>query len=261
MERKLRALGETAQQDQQQRGHEHRIGLDLCHLPQHGADFVGASNLAQQHKATEHGQAASTGHGQCLTGACPCVGTVAPVAHQQEGRQTGELPEHHQQQQVVRQDHPQHGRHEQHHLAVELGHRVLQTEVEVGIDDDQQPDEQDESRKHQGQAVQPEHQVQTNLRHPLPAVHHHLTRHHSRGMGDQQHEAGQSDQSSGQGSQQTGFRPQPHGRQGTQQERQQNNEQQHGMSFRLTVDSKSKFLRPRCGFHQVPWLSRPARLR
>ena len=101
MERKLRALGEGPHQNQEQRGQEHRIGLYGGHIAQHFTQLIRARNLTQQHKATQHGQAAAPGHGQGLTGPGACVGPVAPITDQQEGRDAGQLPKHHQEQQVV----------------------------------------------------------------------------------------------------------------------------------------------------------------
>jgi hypothetical protein len=141
-----------------------------------------------------------------------------------ERRQAGQLPEHHQQQQVVRQRHTQHGRHEQHHLAVELARRVLGAQVEVRVEHDQQADEQDQPRKQQGETIQPERQVQPDLGHPGPGVAHRLARHHRRRMAQQHGQTGSGDRAGRQGGQQTGLRTEPECGCGAQQKWQQHDQ-------------------------------------
>ena len=181
VKRELRALGERTHQDQQQSWQEHGVRLNLDRFGGQHADLVAAADLTQQHKAPEHGQAATTRDRQSLACAGAGVGPVAPIAHQQEGRNAGQLPEHHQHQEVVRQHHAQHGGHEQHHQAEELGRRIFRGQVVGGIQDDAQANEQNQAGKHERQTVQTEGDVQPERRYPRPVFHHRrATEHHGR---------------------------------------------------------------------------------
>ena len=202
VERELRAFGKGPQQNQEQRRQEHRVSLDHGHFVQHFTQLVGARNLTQEHKAPQHGQAAAPGHGQGLTGTGAGIGPVAPITHQQERRDAGQLPKHHQEQQIVRQHHAQHGGHEQHHFAVKLAGRILGAQVIVRIQNDHQPDEQDQAREHHRQAIKAERQVQPDLGHPGPGVHHRFARQHGRGHGQQQAQTGGRDRARRAGGQQ-----------------------------------------------------------
>ena len=217
MEGELRTFGKGPQQNQQQCGQKHGVGLNVGHVVEHGTELISARNLAKQHKAPQHGQTATAGHRQRLTGTGSGIGPVTPITHQQERRHTGQLPEHHQQQQVVRQHHTQHGGHEEHHLAVELARRILGTQVIVRIQDDHQPDEQDQARKHQRQAIKAKRQVQPELGHPRPGIEYGLARQHGRGHRQQQAQTGGRDRACRTSGQKSRAGTQPERGQGSQQ--------------------------------------------
>ena len=177
MKGKLRTLGEAAEQDQQQRGRVARVGLNNRAQAHHLAQFIGAGNLAKQYKAAQHRKPPAASNGQRHARAFAGVGAVLPIAHQQERRNAGQLPEHDQQQQVVRQRNAQHCGHEQHQRAVELADGVILAEVEVRVQDDQQSDAGDQERKHQRQAIKPQAQIQADFGHPGNEVVPHLAAH------------------------------------------------------------------------------------
>ena len=101
MKWELCTFGKTAEQDQNQRRRVTRVGLNLRTQAGHLAQFIRAGNLAKQHEAAQHGQA--TASGDCQRHACAFarISPMLPVADQQKRRNTGELPEHDQQQKVV----------------------------------------------------------------------------------------------------------------------------------------------------------------
>ena len=161
MERELRRLGEGAEQDQPQRQWIQCMRLDLLARGQHHREFVAAGDVAEQQDAGEHGQTAAAGDGQRHARAAPRVGAVLPVADQQERTQTGEFPEHEQQQQVFGQHDAEHRGHEQQQQTVEAPHRIVFRQVVARIQDDQQADAQDQQREQQRQSIQPQREVQT----------------------------------------------------------------------------------------------------
>jgi hypothetical protein len=92
-----------------------------------------------------------------------------PEADQQIARQAGQLPEQHQQQQVVGQHHAQHGAHEEQQEGEEARCRILGRQVPGGIEHHQRADAGDEQRQQPGQAVEPKAQCHAQLRQPLHA--------------------------------------------------------------------------------------------
>ena len=93
---------------------------------------------------------------------------MRPEADQQERADAGHFPEHHQQQQVARQHHAQHGAHEQQQVAVEAVRVVLLAQVVARVQHHQRADAQHHPGEHPGQPVQPQREGQPDLRQPLP---------------------------------------------------------------------------------------------
>ena len=178
VEGELRRFGETAQQDQDQRRQIPVRRLDRLFLRQDHRQIEAARESAQNEHARDHRQPAGTGDGQRHPRALPPFGQVFPIADQQKGRERGQLPEHQQQQDVVRQHDAQHRPLEQQQIGVELPHRVRRGQVEPGIEDDQQADPQDQQGKQQTQPVQHEIGVQPQLRQPVDAGLNHLAAQH-----------------------------------------------------------------------------------
>ena len=182
MERELRRLGEGTQQHQQQRRQIARIGLDQIAAVEHRLHVEGPDDMADQQETGQHRQPAHAGDGQGHAGASSCLALLVPVADQQKRRQAGQFPEYPQQQQVVGHDDADHGSHEQHQVGVEPRHAVVRRQIIAGIQNDQQPDAQDQQQKQQREPVEPERQIEPQLRHPAHAEVIHLAGDHSRRM-------------------------------------------------------------------------------
>ncbi len=185
MERELRRFGETAQEDQDERGQIHRARLDRLLLRQDHAQVMASGDLAQDQHPRDHRQPAKPGDGQRHARALPPLGQVLPVADQQEGRERGQLPEDEQQQDVVRKHDPHHRPLEEQQIGIELPHRILARQVEPRVEDDQQTDAKDQPGKEQPQPVEHEIDVQAERGQPVKAKGQHLAAHH-RGCTDQQ---------------------------------------------------------------------------
>ncbi|MNV27203.1 hypothetical protein D3C71_1183430 [compost metagenome] len=196
VERELGALGEDAGQDQEQGIRVQRTGADQIAGGEHRIQFEAAHDAADQQHAAEQGQAAAAGDHQGHPGTLAGILTVRPEADQQERADAGHFPEHHQQQQVAREHHAQHGAHEQQQVAVETVGAVAGTEVVVGVHHHQRTDGQHHAGEHPGQAVQAQREGQADLRYPLPVTADDPAVHDGRGHRRQQR---QSSQRSGRG--------------------------------------------------------------
>jgi len=191
MERHLGALGEAAAQDEQQRQRVQRVRAHLLATREQFRDLVGAGDLPQQHEAGQHHQPAAAGDGQrhARTGARGFQ--APPVTDEQERRDAGQLPEHQQQQQVVRQHDAQHRGHEQHQRGEEFARRVVVVQVVGGVDDDQHADAGDQPAEHQAQGIQPEIGVEADRRRPFGLRQQWLAGQHRRCLLQQQAQRGQ----------------------------------------------------------------------
>ena len=193
MERELRRLGETAQQDQDQRRDIQRIGLDQRAVLQDHRQIVTAHDLPEDQHPPDHRKATQAGHGKGHTRALPPFGQVFPVPDQQEGRQRCQLPENEQKQDVVGQNDPDHRPLKQQQVGEKLPHVVVAAEVVARIGDDQKADTKDQQRKEEPEPVQHQGKVQPQHRHPVDPRHHDLARQNGRQVGQQSDEGGQRD--------------------------------------------------------------------
>ena len=191
MERELRRLGKTAEQDQDQRGHIERIGLDQFTVLKDHAEVIAAYDLAQDQHAADHRKPAHTGDGKRHARALASLGQVFPIADQQEGRQRCQLPEDQQKQDVVGHDDPHHRALKQQQIGKELAHVIVAAEVVPRIGDDQQSDAQDQESEKETQPVQHQREIQSQSRHPVDARHHDLARKDGGQICQQAHESHQ----------------------------------------------------------------------
>ncbi len=142
--------------------------------------------MADHQDAGEQRETAAAGDGQGHARALAGFLAVAPEADQQKGRQASQLPEHHQQQQVFRQYHAQHGAHEQQQVGEEAADRLVLAQVIGGIEDHQQAHDQDHQGEHQAQAVQAQAEVQAQGRQPVQSLQQHGAVEHGRQLRSQQ---------------------------------------------------------------------------
>ncbi len=182
VERELRALGEDAGQHQEQGVGVQRAGADLLASGQHHVQVEAADDAADQQHATEQGQATATGDHQRHACAFAGVLAVRPEADQQERTDAGHFPEDHQQQQVARQHHAQHGAHEQQQVAVEAVRVVLLAQVVARVQHHQRADAQYQPGEHPRQPVQAQGEVQADLWQPGHQGANHLAIEHRRGQ-------------------------------------------------------------------------------
>ena len=125
VERELCRFGETAQQDQQERRHIERRGLDGLAVLQDVAEVVAARDVAQDQHSADQRKPARTGHSQRHARTLAAFGQVFPIADQQEGRQRCQLPEDQQKQDVVRQDDPHHRALKEQQVGEEFAHVIV----------------------------------------------------------------------------------------------------------------------------------------
>ncbi len=95
---------------------------------------------------------------------------MSPKADQQEGREARQLPEHQQQQHVLRKDDAQHGGHEQHEQSIKSADAVLRGQVITRIENDEQPNTKNQQPKHEAQPVEPERKIEPEVRQPPPTL-------------------------------------------------------------------------------------------
>ena len=112
VEGKLGRLGEGPHQDQKQCRQVEPVRPDEFARLQDGGYPEAAGDVPQEQEPGQHGQATGAGDNQGHEGAPTGSLAMAPEADQEVGTERGQLPEDHQQQQVVGQDHPEHGPHE-----------------------------------------------------------------------------------------------------------------------------------------------------
>jgi hypothetical protein len=94
------------------------------------------------------------------------IGAMVPVADQQEGGEAGQLPEHHQLDEIARQHHPQHRAHEGQQEGEEARHRVVRRHVVARVQHHQQTERQDQHGEHPRQTIDPQHERQPLRRQP-----------------------------------------------------------------------------------------------
>jgi hypothetical protein len=173
VEGELRALGQRAQQHQAQRQRIERMGTHRVPRLQDGVELEAADDVAQDQHAGQQCQTAGGRDGEGHAGSAAGVLAVRPVADQQEGEDTGQLPEHHQLHQVARDHHAEHGAHETQQQRIEARGRVVGRQVVARVEGDQQAHAADQHREHPGEAVQPDNDVDAQAGHPGHALRHH----------------------------------------------------------------------------------------
>ncbi len=174
VERELRALGQRAQRHQDQGRQVQRMGADLVAGGEHRIELVAANDVAQDQYAGEQAQAAGGGDGERHARTAAGIVTVLPIADQEEGREAGEFPEHHQLDQVAGQDHAHHRAHECQHVGIEARHRIFLGHVVARVQDHQEANAEHHDREQPGQAVHAHDEVQAEQRQPLIALQYHL---------------------------------------------------------------------------------------
>ena len=177
----LGRLREGAGEDQDER-HRHqaigwRIGHDL--VQREGPGFE-----ADQDETAQEGETTGSSDHECL-GRCVASGSfVVGESDEQEGADRGELPEDEDQDEVVGQDETEHRAGEegqQASEATELGHLA---EVREAVEVDQHADARDQRNHQQGQTIESERELETELGDPGPLLADDTPIEHRRGLGE-----------------------------------------------------------------------------
>ena len=79
---------------------------------------------------------------------------MLPIADEEERRETRELPENGEEEEVVGEHHSEHRPHEEREARIELARRVGGTEVVARVQNHEQTDPKDQERKEQCEAVE-----------------------------------------------------------------------------------------------------------
>src|SRR6185437_1812892 len=119
-----------------------------------------------EEKAGEHGETTAASDGKRHARALPRALAMLPVADQKERRKTRELPEDREKQEVVREHDAEHRPHEQREPRVELAGWVSRFEVVACIENDEQSDAEDQQHEEQGEAVEPQADVEVDAGDP-----------------------------------------------------------------------------------------------
>ena len=167
MERKLRALGESAQQQQNKGREVQRVIAHLLAGSKHMIEVVAAHNVADDQHAPQQAQAARAGDGERHARAAPRIAPVVPVADQQERKQAGQFPEERQLNDVARQHHARHRTHEGQKKREEARHRIGGRHVIACIQHHQRADAQHQHAEHPRKAIHADDQVQAQSGQPF----------------------------------------------------------------------------------------------
>jgi hypothetical protein len=164
VERHLRALGERADQDEQQR---HRDGPARGRVGQELRQRGRAGRLPEEDEAGQHHEPAERRDEQCLLRRAATVLALVVEADEQVGGDAGELPEDVEQDQVV-------GEHQAEHRPGEGGEHPREAaeatavgrEVPGAVEEDQRPDSGHQRDHQQREGVEPQVERQPQAGHP-----------------------------------------------------------------------------------------------
>ena len=133
-------------------------------------DLQRAQAGRQQEQSDGHGRVADSRDNEGFLSRSPVGGVVVPEADQQVAAEPDPLPAQVEQEQVVRQDQRQHGRHEEVHVGEEAAESDVFPHEFRGVHMNQESHEGDNQRHDQGQRIQVQRNmhVQARKRHPAP---------------------------------------------------------------------------------------------
>ena len=121
------------------------------------------------------------------------IQAVMPVTNQQKGSEAGQLPEHHQLNEVSGENHPQHCASEGQKEGEEARHGIFGRHVVARVEHHQKADTLHQQREQPGQAVHAQDKIQTVFRQPGHLKTHYLTGLHLRKLQTDEHQAGEHD--------------------------------------------------------------------
>ena len=171
VERELRALGQGAEQDEDQRRQVERMRRG-CGRPtaSTAVEVVAADDVAEHQHAGEQAEPAGGGDGQRHARAVARGRGVVPVADQQEGEEAGQLPEEDELDQVAGEHHARHGAHEGEQEREEARHRVFGRHVVARVEHHERADAGHQPGEEPGEAVHPQRRSRARAGHPVELV-------------------------------------------------------------------------------------------
>ena len=145
MKRELRALCESAEQNEDQRRNVERMRADRLAGREHPVEVVAADDVAEDQHAGEQAEAARRRDDQGHPRAVARLRGLMPVADQEEGEEAGQLPEEDQLDQVARQHDAEHRAHERKQEREEARHRIGRRHVVARVEHHQEADAGDQA--------------------------------------------------------------------------------------------------------------------
>ena len=160
VERELRALGERADQDEDQRRQVEAARADPVPGGEHRIEIIAPDDLSDQENPDEQAQPARCRDDQRHAGRAARAFVLVPIADEEERGEAGQFPEKSQLHEVPRKDQREHRAHEGEQEREEARDRIARRHVVARIDHHQQADREDEHRENPGEAVQAEDDVE-----------------------------------------------------------------------------------------------------
>ena len=170
MEGHLRRFGEAAQQYQGNDRRQQHMAFDL--LGAEIGELPVARRATEQDQSRQQRQATAAGDQQRLQRRTARYRFVVLKTDQQEGGDTGQLPEHEHRYQVVGQHQAEHRQHEHQQVSVKATQVGVAGQITAGVQHDQAADAADQQGKNQRETVQAQAQIDTQCRNPAQALHH-----------------------------------------------------------------------------------------
>ena len=175
MERELCALGKRSSEKKDQDRQVQLVRANEIARREHFVEVVAADDAAQDQHTREKAQAAARGDDESHARTFARRGVMVPVTDQQEGKETRELPEEDELNQIPGQYHAEHRAHESEQEGEEPRHGIPGRHVVARIKHHEKTDERDERREHPRVAVHPHDEIQPECRQPLELKANHVS--------------------------------------------------------------------------------------
>ena len=170
MEGKLRAFGQRAAKNENKCRQIEGMGADRGPGLDDLVQIVASRHMAEDEKSGQEAESAYAGHGQRHAGAVARAGVLVPIADQQKREDAGHFPEDRQQDDVAGQDHAEHRAHEGEEEGEKPRDWILGRHVITGVEHHEQADAGNEDCEDPGKPVQPQGEIQPELRQPFHIV-------------------------------------------------------------------------------------------
>ena len=166
MEGELGALGQRAEDDQNQRQRVPGVRLDRSGRRQDDVEIVAPGDMPEQQHAAEQRETAGAGDGERHARAAPGIDAVMPVGDEHERGEAGQLPEHRQLQQIPREHDAEHRPHEGEEKGEEARHRIVRRHVIARVDHHQHAHRRDQHGEEPGITIHAQGEVEPQAGRP-----------------------------------------------------------------------------------------------